>query len=950
MVFRSKSFTFPIRYGIISSILFFLLLFFISTGEGATLTVNRDGGADFKTIQNAIFEAESGDTIEVYSGTYNENVMVYEELTIRGVGPWNTIIDGGGYRSTLNITADNCTIETITCTASGTEYGDAGIVINGDNTIINDCLVTENPDVGILVNWAENCTITNSVVEDQTEFRASGIEVLRSKYTTITSNFISRNGGNNNRGYGIYLKHSSFANLSRNTINLHDFGISLYNTSNSIISDNKLLNNDLAVDVNICSNLHLAENSLRYNEGGTEIRKSKNVTIRNTQSVENEYGFSFLQSDSIILAGTTGSFETFGVELSYTTHTTLTNNSFEGGGVSIIGDEINQWTTHSVGSDNLVNGTSILFLANESDHDIIGEYSQVILANCSSMQLRGLFFTSGHSGIQLGFCSAITLMNITCQNMKQGIYMSNSTKLILLNSTIEYCESGIYGLSLTQSTIMDVNIFECEDTLTLLYASDVSLIGSSLLGKELDFVYSDSIFLRDNTFIIEDFSISQTSFIEVHESHFIGNRIILSYSDHCKFRNNLMSNSSMHFSYTTNITISGNHRSGSDSFRIRVYKGESVTITSNHIGFNSISEVKEEGIEVERVTDVTISNNTVTQARRLGISVRANGIVVISDNTCTNNDNHGIKLESFYDSLHPVSTFLVENNTCYNNSQTGIYLDISNHSGQVVNNTCISNANGISVIDCTSNVLVSQNSCLNSTQTGISVLDSRFIHLFENVVNWSGRHGIYIRNSDNVLLNQSFFENNINAGIYCNNVDQILISNCTVTKNEDGIFIERNTDNITITNCTISGNLDFGMFAVAQGGQPVNASGNYWGSDSGPYHAYNNPDGEGDEVNEQVYFKPWLRITSDQKIQKGEDGDGGDLDDLDDDPVILLLLLSLLIILLLPLGLIGIAVLRPNRGIISGDGSLRESIIFLPFSLTPLHNSMVPSTDGFPNI
>ena len=43
------------------------------------------------------------------------------------------------------------------------------------------------------------------------------------------------------------------------------------------------------------------------------------------------------------------------------------------------------------------------------------------------------------------------------------------------------------------------------------------------------------------------------------------------------------------------------------------------------------------------------------------------------------------------------------------------------------------------------------------------------------------------------------------------------------------------------------------------GGQPVNATNNWWGRSSGPYEPVSNPGGEGNAVSGEVDYRPWLR-------------------------------------------------------------------------------------------
>lgn len=67
------------------------------SGEAATVYVGSGLGNDTTLIQDAIDNfANNGDTVFVYSGTYNENVVVDKTITLQGEDRNLTIIDSGG--------------------------------------------------------------------------------------------------------------------------------------------------------------------------------------------------------------------------------------------------------------------------------------------------------------------------------------------------------------------------------------------------------------------------------------------------------------------------------------------------------------------------------------------------------------------------------------------------------------------------------------------------------------------------------------------------------------------------------------------------------------------------------------------------------------------------------------------------------------------------------------
>ena len=183
---------------------------------GEIITVGSGASYNFTTIQDAIDYANPGDTINVYSGTYNENIVINNEsLTLKGVsGSSSTIIDGiSQYDQTIKINADNTDISGFT-------------VKNTGGTVNNKAC--------IFINKATGCNIHNNIIKNS---GADGIDI-KSDGNNIYSNTIE-----NNDMYGIYLLNSDESEIYNNIIQNNKRGFYISGSSSNNIHDNDIIGN-----------------------------------------------------------------------------------------------------------------------------------------------------------------------------------------------------------------------------------------------------------------------------------------------------------------------------------------------------------------------------------------------------------------------------------------------------------------------------------------------------------------------------------------------------------------------------------------------------------------------------------------------------------------------------------------------------------------------------------
>ncbi|HOO53398.1 MAG TPA: NosD domain-containing protein [Methanothrix sp.] len=230
-----------------------------------TLTVCASG-CDYTSIQAAINSAWPGDTVEVQSGTYRENVIVNKTLTLRGVdtGTGLPVVDADGSGSAITLNADGCTLEGFVAKNAGST-GDSGIELTSHNNTISGNTVTANYH-GIRLESSSGNTVSGNTATGNSWY---GIDLYSSSENNISgntatgssigagihlgsisnNNIVTGNNASNNNGYGISLGFSSENNVSGNIASGNDYGIRLDYSSGNTVTDNTANGNDYGIHV-----------------------------------------------------------------------------------------------------------------------------------------------------------------------------------------------------------------------------------------------------------------------------------------------------------------------------------------------------------------------------------------------------------------------------------------------------------------------------------------------------------------------------------------------------------------------------------------------------------------------------------------------------------------------------------------------------------------------------
>ena len=132
------------------AVVFFIVSVLVSNLAGAgSCIVDDDGAGDYTSIQDAINASVDGDTIFVWNGTYQQNVIVNKSLDIVGNSSSDTFVvsPGSSPDGIFNVTEDWVNISGLNFSDASTTY-DSGISIKGNHTNISYCYFY-NSDYGI---------------------------------------------------------------------------------------------------------------------------------------------------------------------------------------------------------------------------------------------------------------------------------------------------------------------------------------------------------------------------------------------------------------------------------------------------------------------------------------------------------------------------------------------------------------------------------------------------------------------------------------------------------------------------------------------------------------------------------------------------------------------------------------------------------------------------------
>ncbi len=351
---------------------------------------------------------------------------------------------------------------------------------------IGDCFL-DRGKFGILFSNVTNAVVFNNTIQRSKGLVGQGDAIVLS--SCFTSNFthnriighdhiafsignsgsldISYNNISHNRYGGIYLSSSHNNTLTYNSLlNSSREGISLWDSQDNLVSNNVIVDQGKGIYLSSNANTNNITHNMFGNIGDNGIRITSSYSNRLINNTLNETARNiFLQTAP---------------------NNTLIDNHLAVLGIHISGDTLTDYLQTQV-ENNWINSRPLIFWQHINGGVVPSDAGQVILVNCTLMEVSDQNFFNLTSALQFIYCTNMTITNNTVSNADyNGIYLYN-THMSIIQGNIFYrpISIGLYIVYSHNNSIFENTIIECEDTSVYVWGSHQNNFSQNSITRSL---------------------------------------------------------------------------------------------------------------------------------------------------------------------------------------------------------------------------------------------------------------------------------------------------------------------------------------------------------------------------------------------------------------------------------------------------------------------------------
>ncbi len=253
-----------------------------------------DGTLDhpYRTIDDALKNAEESDVIFVFNGLYPERIKISTSIILIGENKKTTIVDGRGEGTVIDIYANNVEMSgfTIRNSGSGYSYEACGISVNADEVTISDMIISENYN-GIHVDYSfQSTSVHHTQIYNN---KKDGVIITYSNKFVISNNEIYENGR-----YGCIISNSIQGSITNNLLlDNNKSGITFWESSDNDLHHNLLEgNHEFGVLMNYSQNNDVYKNTIQDCSQGIYLYDSGTNEFYNNNFLKNTEGHAFFHT------------------------------------------------------------------------------------------------------------------------------------------------------------------------------------------------------------------------------------------------------------------------------------------------------------------------------------------------------------------------------------------------------------------------------------------------------------------------------------------------------------------------------------------------------------------------------------------------------------------------------------------------------------------------------
>jgi len=474
------------------------------TNNGKTLYVGGSGPGNYSLIQFAINDANDGDTVFVFSGTYKvrrKRIKIDKSINLIGENKETTIIDGDNFKPmfievnpVIRVFANGVTISGFTVQNCGGVFpnDDVGILLGSSHSNISGNIISNN-NYGIIVGDPYTTKNYNTISDNLFLKNGNyGLVVADSNYNIVSDNVFQNDNlvvtrSNNNIvsdnifiDDGIWVStayHNTFSNNlindkplayledeSNKIVDIDAGQVILINCYNITVENKDLSNSAYGITLEGTYSSHISGNTIESAKlAGILLHYSNNNNISMNIILDSKNGIvSTYSSRNVIYSNALTSNRGFGVYLAYSEENNILQNTFTDNNPGLIltgaanKNNVNDNVFINDGSvwvygawkniflNNTLNEKPILYLEEQSDIIVDYDVGQIIIVNCENIEVENQDMSETYAGIMIVESDFCKISNCNFNSHKRyGIFITHSINNNISENIVTDSDTGI---------------------------------------------------------------------------------------------------------------------------------------------------------------------------------------------------------------------------------------------------------------------------------------------------------------------------------------------------------------------------------------------------------------------------------------------------------------------------------------------------------------------------